>query len=176
MRHFVPPRPSLMSGVLSCAGIFAAIATLAYCSFELKVLLALGSLGSSTVLLFCFPESHFSQPRSIVGGHFVSTAVGLAALSLCGQTWWALGAAVALAAAAMMLTRTMHPPAGSNPIIVFLGLADWHFLFFPTLAGAVVLVSVGLAYHRWCRRPYPQYWGFEHEAPASVRGEDSAAA
>lgn len=167
MNHLVPPRPTLRNGVVACAGIFAAIGTLAYFSFDLKVLLALGSFGSSTVLLFCFPESHFSQPRSIVGGHFVSTAVGLAALSIWGQTWWALGLAVAIAAAVMMLSRTMHPPAGSNPIIVFLGLADWQFLFFPTLAGAIVLVSVGLVYHRACRRAYPLYWaGHANAAPA----------
>ncbi len=158
MTHFVPARPSLKSGVVACVGIFIAIGTLAYFSFDLKILLALGSFGSTTVLLFCFHENHFSQPRSIIGGHFVSTAVGLIALAVFGQTWWALGLAVALAAAVMMLTRTMHPPAGSNPIIVFLILPHWDFLFFPTLFGAIVLVSVGLVYHRSVGRAYPLYW------------------
>ena len=66
--------------------------------------------------------------------------------------------AVALAAAVMMLTRCVHPPAGSNPIIVFLALPHWEFLFFPTLFWAIVLVAVGHAYHGACRRRYPLHW------------------
>lgn len=157
--HFsVPPRPSFRKGAVACAGIFLGIGTLAYCTFNLQILLALGSFGSTSVLLFSFPENHFSQPRSIIGGHFISSAVGLAALACFGQTWWALGLAVAVAAALMMLAGTVHPPAGSNPIIVFLLAPHWDFLLFPTLLGALVLVSVGLVYHRACGQAYPLYW------------------
>jgi CBS-domain-containing membrane protein len=153
-----PPRPSLRAGLTACLGIFFGISVLAFFSFNLHLLLALGSFGSTSVLLFAFPESHFSQPRSIIGGHFISTAVGLAALLVFGKTWWALGLAVAAAAALMMLTRTVHPPAGSNPIIVFLGLPGWDFLLFPTLFGAIALVASGWLYHRACKREYPLYW------------------
>ena len=52
----------------------------------------------------------------------------------------AVGTAIAL----MMLTRTVHPPAGSNPVIVFLGQPGWGFLLFPTLIGALVVVAVAL--------------------------------
>ena len=84
MTHFVPPRPSLRSGVVACLGIFLGIGALAYSSFNLSVLLALGSFGSTSVLLFSFPENHFSQPRSIIGGHFISSAVGLIVLQWFG--------------------------------------------------------------------------------------------
>lgn len=152
------PGYGLRAGVLACAGVFTAIAVLAYSSFDLGVLLALGSFGSSTVLLFAFASNHFSQPRSIVGGHLICTAVGLLALALLGRHWWALALAVATATALMMLTRTVHPPAGSNPIIVFLGLPGWDFLLFPTLFGALALVAVGVLYHRACGVAYPLYW------------------
>ncbi len=154
----VPARMSFKAGLMACSGIFLAIGTLGFFSFELHVLLALGSFGSTSILLFCFPENHFSQPRSILGGHVISTGVGLAALAILGHSWWALGLAVAAAAALMMLTNTIHPPAGSNPLIVFLGLPGWEFLFFPTLCGALVLVVVGVLYHRACGRAYPKYW------------------
>ena len=98
------------------------------------------------------------RPRSVVGGHFLSSTVGLGALALFGPTWWALATAVACATALMMLTRTLHPPAGSNPIIVFLAAPHWSVLFFPTLFGALTLVLVALCYHRASRRPYPLYW------------------
>lgn len=161
------PAYGLRAGAVACAGVFAAIAVLAYSSFDLGVLLALGSFGSSTVLLFAFADSHFAQPRSIVGGHVISSAVGLLALTLLGRQWWALALAVALATALMMATRTVHPPAGSNPIIVFLALPHWDFLLFPTLAGALALVAVGVLYHRLCGVAYPQYWRGRHAAPAA---------
>lgn len=169
MDRHLPSRPSLRGGLMACAGIFFGISLLAYCSFDLHVLLALGSFGSTSILLFAFPENPFSQPRSIIGGHVISTAIGLIVLLLLGKSWWALGAAVSAAAALMMLTRTVHPPAGSNPIIVFLAMPGWDFLLFPTLSGALTLVAAGVAYHRLCQRKYPLYWRGNADA-ATARG------
>lgn len=152
------PRHSWRSGAIACAGVFIIIGVLAYSSFNLGLLLLLGSFGSSAVMVFTFPEIHFAQPRSVVGGHVISSAVGLAALALLGPSWWSLASAAATATALMMLTRTLHPPAGSNPVIVFLAAPPWSFILFPTLFGAVAMVAVALLYHRACRRPYPGYW------------------
>lgn len=67
--------------------------------------------------------------------------------------------AAGVATALMMLTGTLHPPAGSNPLIVYLIGPDWHFLWFPTLAGALVVQAVAVLYHRATSRPaYPRYW------------------
>jgi CBS-domain-containing membrane protein len=143
---------------MACAGVFTIIGVLAIGSFNLGVLLLLGSFGSSAVMVFTFPEIHFSQPRSVVGGHFICTVVGLAALALFGPTWWSLASAAAMSVALMMLTRTLHPPAGSNPVIVFLTAPKWGFLLFPTLIGALTMVVVAVIYHRATRRTYPAYW------------------
>ncbi|MFT7775902.1 HPP family protein [Roseateles sp.] len=152
------PGYGLRAGVIACAGVFSIIAVLAIGSFKLGWLLLLGSFGSTAVMVFTFPDLHFSQPRSVIGGHVISTAVGLAALALFGPTWWAVAAAAAAACALMMLTRTVHPPAGSNPVIVFLAAPKWSFLFFPTLFGAMTMVAVAMLYHRATRRTYPAYW------------------
>lgn len=145
----------LLRGALACAGVFVIIGLLAFGSFNLGHMLLLGSFGSSAVMVFTFPKLPFSQPRSVVGGHVVCTAVGLAALALLGPSWWALALAASLSLALMMLTGTVHPPAGSNPLIVFLAAPKWSFLLFPTLSGALILVAVALVYHRACREPYP---------------------
>jgi CBS-domain-containing membrane protein len=152
------PSYGLRTGAIACAGVFAIIAVLAIGSYNLGVLLLLGSFGSSAVMMFTFPEIHFSQPRSVIGGHFICTAVGMAALALFGPNWWSLASAAAVSVALMMLTRTLHPPAGSNPIIVFLAAPPWGFLLFPTLLGAVTMVVVAVLYHRATRRIYPAYW------------------
>lgn len=144
--------------LIACAGVFCVIGVLAIASFELATLLLLGSFGSTAVMVFTFPELHFSQPRSVIGGHVICTAVGLAALAWFGPAWWSLASAAALSAALMMLTRTMHPPAGSNPVIVFLATPSWSFLLLPTLLGALTMVAIALLYHRATRRAYPAYW------------------
>jgi CBS-domain-containing membrane protein len=59
----------------------------------------------------------------------------------------------------MMATRTTHPPAGSNPVIVFLGHSGWSFLLFPVLGGALLLVLIALFYNNVMRKaPYPYCW------------------
>jgi CBS-domain-containing membrane protein len=59
----------------------------------------------------------------------------------------------------MMLTRTVHPPAGSNPVIVFLTQPAWDFLLFPTVIGATILVAAALVYNNATRETnYPKYW------------------
>jgi len=67
--------------------------------------------------------------------------------------------ALATAIAVMLATNTVHPPAGSNPIIVFLLGAPWSFLITPTLVGAVILVLVALFYLNLKKAlVYPSYW------------------
>ena len=66
---------------------------------------------------------------------------------------------VGTAIAAMMLTRTVHPPAGSNPVIVYLAQPGWEFLLFPTLLGSLVVIAVALLYNNATRDArYPKYW------------------
>jgi CBS-domain-containing membrane protein len=99
----------------------------------------LGSFGASCVLLFGFPDAAFSQPRNLIVGHVLCSLIGLGFLKFVGPDWWSMALAVGAALAAMLITRTVHPPAGSNPVIIFLTRPDWPFLLFPTLAGAIIL-------------------------------------
>ncbi len=67
--------------------------------------------------------------------------------------------AAATAIGAMQLTRTVHPPAGSNPVIVMLTAPSWQFLLTPTLLGACILVIVALIFNNMpSKRNYPMYW------------------
>lgn len=155
----MPPLPSYKNVALASLGGILAIAVIAGLGEQLSASLILGSFGASCVLLFGFPDSPFSQPRNVIVGHGLSSLIGLLFLSLCGPHWWSLALAVGVAIAAMMLTRTVHPPAGSNPVIVFLVQPGWTFLGFPTLAGALLVVSVALLYNNLSRPAnYPKYW------------------
>lgn len=74
------------------------------------------------------PTAEPAQPRALVGGHLVSTAVGLLALKLLGPDVWVAAVAVGLAMVAMHLTGTFHPPAGIDPLIVVVNGMPLSFL------------------------------------------------
>ena len=155
----LPPRPSLQAAAIAWVGGFIAIAAVALTGDFMAWVLMLGSFGASCVLIFGFPDAPFSQPRNAVCGHVLSSFVGLVFLHLFGPEWWSVAAAVGTAIALMMLTRTVHPPAGSNPVIVFLSAPSWEFLLFPTLIGALIIVAVALVYNNVTRKArYPKYW------------------
>lgn len=154
-----PQRLPLMIIGLAWLGGTLATAALALIGNWQNVAMILGSFGASCLLIFAYPESPFAQPRNIVGGHFITTFTGLTFLTLFGIEWWSLSLAVGTAIALMLLLRVPHPPAGSNPLIVMLGGVKWHFLFTPTLVGALALVVVALIYNNIGRgRHYPRYW------------------
>ena len=132
-------------------GMAAAIICVGGLAVAAKMPLVLSSFGSSCVLLFGYPKSPFCRPRNFIGGHMVSSAVGLACLYAGGPEYWMMGVAVATSFIAMQFTRTIHPPAGGNPVILFLTNADWSFLWFPTLAGTLVVQAVAFA-HLWMLR------------------------
>jgi CBS-domain-containing membrane protein len=56
----------------------------------------------------------------------------------------------------MMVTRTLHPPAGANAIIVFLAKPGWSVFLGSTFTGAVALIAFAALYHRATgRHKYP---------------------
>jgi len=155
----LPPQPPLKAVALAWLGGFLAIAAVALLTDALSVALVLGSFGATCVLVFGYPDVPFSQPRNVIGGHALSSFTGLLFLTVFGAHWWAVALAAGTAIALMMLTRTVHPPAGSNPVIVFLTQPAWSFLLFPTLVGALVVVVVALLYNNATRTArYPKYW------------------
>jgi CBS-domain-containing membrane protein len=109
--------------------------------------------------VFGYPDVPFSQPRNVIIGHFLSSLVGLVFLKVFGYQWWSVALALGTAIALMMLTRTVHPPAGSNPVIIFLTHPSWQFLLFPTLVGTIIIVLIALVYNNMTRKTnYPKYW------------------
>jgi CBS-domain-containing membrane protein len=78
---------------------------------------------------------------------------------LFGQGSWQLGFAVGLAIAVMILSKTTHPPAGADPIVVILAGSKWSFLFTPVLAGSIVIVFLALIINNFEKnRKYPTFW------------------
>lgn len=127
---------------------------------EAQVLMA--PFGASCVLLFALPEAPLAQPRNVIGGHLVATLIGLIAVHVLPSIAPAeMGIIVGAAIAAMQVTRTVHPPAGADPLVVIaLGSATpWSFLLTPVFAGSVILVLVALVVNNIERDSHwPKYW------------------
>jgi len=155
----IPARAAWKQIGLAWLGGFLAISVVAYLALVSHTALVLGSFGATCVLVFGFPDAPFSQPRNIIVGHFLASLTGLCFLNLFGNEWWSIALAVGTAISLMQITRTVHPPAGSNPVIVMLTLPKWGFLLTPTLIGAVLLVVVALIFNNIGKdRSYPKYW------------------
>ena len=149
----------LFDVLFSSLGALIAMLFLSYLTKSYESLLVMGSFRASCVLIFDYEKSTFSKPRNVIGGHFISTLTALLFLHFLGDMWWVMSLALCTAIFLMLLTRTVHPPAGSNPIIVFLLGSSWDYLFFPSFFGSLILVFVALFYinlHK--KKSYPVSW------------------
>ncbi len=134
------------------AGGGIAIAIMELLSAQLAYPLAAIPFATSIVLVMGSPEAKPAQPRALVGGHLVSALVGLMVVKAVGPGPFAAALAVGLAIAAMHLSRTFHPPAGINPLLIVLGDLPWSFFLIPVTAGALLLFAFAWLWHNAVRR------------------------
>ncbi|MDI6801112.1 MAG: HPP family protein [Thermodesulfovibrionales bacterium] len=126
--------------------------------------LIIGSFGASAVLVYGAIKSPFAQPRNLIGGHIISAVMGVAFYQLFGQTWIAASLSVSFAIAAMLITKTLHPPGGATALIAVIGGEKIHnlgflYVFIPAGLGAVILLVVALVVNNLAKnRKYPEYW------------------
>jgi CBS-domain-containing membrane protein len=154
-----PPRPRLRHMAWSWAGAATAIGLTGALSSATATPWLMAPFGATAVLVFGLPDSPLAQPRNVIGGHLLTSLVGLVFLTALGPQWWSMALAVATAIAAMQMTRMVHPPAGANPLLIMATGASWSFLATPVLTGSVAIVLVALLCNNLApERRYPMYW------------------
>ncbi|BDD12333.1 membrane protein (plasmid) [Fulvitalea axinellae] len=154
-----PNAAGLHFSFYSGLGGFIAIAAVALLTANTEVPFIMAPFGATCVLAFGVPDSPLAQPRNIIGGHAISTIIGLVCLHLFGNEWYSLALGVGSAIAIMQLTKTTHPPAGADPLVVILGGSSWSFLFNPVLSGAITITVIALIFNNMSKvRKYPKYW------------------
>ena len=146
----------IINALLSALGALIFISFLAFLdsSFEGMIWL-IPPFGASMVLVMAVHESPLAKPKNILLGHILSALSGVIILYLIGDNFLALGIAVALAVFVMIVTDTIHPPAGANPIIVILTGQGISFVLFPVAVGAFMLVVFAYFYNKLLKRNYP---------------------
>ncbi|MBA7475755.1 hypothetical protein ES707_11128 [subsurface metagenome] len=152
-------KTTLIKGSIAGLGAAIAIGVMEWFSATSHYPLAVIPFATSIVLVIGSPDAEPAQPRALIGGHLISTLVGLLVLKVTGSGAWAAAAGVGLAMLAMYLTGTFHPPAGINPLLVISNNLPWSFLFAPVLVGALMLTAFALFWHWWSHRSgWPQRW------------------
>ncbi len=166
IRLFSPilPGATLRDRLLACLGALLGIGlTSLMCALLLgadhHLPLIAAPIGAAGVLLFAVPSSPLAQPWSIVGGNTLSALTGTLVSFTISEPIVAAGVAVSAAIAIMSLTRSLHPPGGAAALTPVVGgplIANWG-LMFPVVIGlnALVLVGLGIAFHRLSGRNYP---------------------
>jgi len=121
--------------------------------------LLLLSLGGSTVFLFALTEAEAAQPRALLGGHLGGALIGILCFQAFGGALWVSVAAVVLTMVFMISTRTIHPPAGANPLLMVHNQAGLYALLTPVGVGVITLFFVAMLWSHFRRgRPYPVKW------------------
>ena len=140
------------------AGIGAAIAIAILSYLELMIediALLMAPFGATAVLVFGLPESPLAQPKNVILGHLLTAFIGVFFVQIVGVSPFTLAIATGLGVSAMLLTKTTHPPAGANPLVIMLSGQSWIFLVTPVLVGAVVIVLCGKMMQQIIKRVTP---------------------
>ena len=145
----------MKNNIISAFGGFLCISILAYFnSFDASNVWLIPPFGASTVLVMSAHESPLAHPRNILFGHILSALSGVFVFSILGFSSLSVGLAVGLAIFLMMATKTVHPPAGANPIIAILGAKGISFVLMPVAAGASFIVLFAIVYNKLLKRKY----------------------
>lgn len=182
-----PGSPPLSVMLWAMAGSFLGILVLSLLHFKLVVpntehlSLFVGSFGAQAVLLFGANQSPLTQPWNVTFGSVISSFIGVTCWQIFGVLLplpYGIGqviappVAVSLAIGAMMVTRSVHPPAGALALIATIQPgrprdAAFMYVLFPALAGAIVHMIVALLFNNLSTQPcrmYPVTWRF-YQAP-----------
>ncbi|WP_462152875.1 HPP family protein [Pseudoalteromonas xiamenensis] len=135
---------NVMLSLFAGFGAFVAIALLSIfdASFQ-DVVLLMAPFGATTVLVFGVPQSPLAQPKNVIIGHLITAFIGVFFVQFFTVTPVSMALATGLAVSAMLITKTTHPPAGANPLLIMLSGQSWMFLLTPVLTGAIAIVLIG---------------------------------
>jgi CBS-domain-containing membrane protein len=128
----------------------------------------LASVGGSTVFLFGLTRAAAAQPRALFGGHLGGALIGVLCSQAFGDALWVYMLALVLTLTFMLFTKTVHPPAGANPLIMVHEHASLSALWDPVGLSILILALVAVVWSRLGPGMvhYPTKWS--DKSPPSV--------
>jgi CBS-domain-containing membrane protein len=157
------PQPAIPSRELRTTfiGSMLGIGVTAALAFYWDCPMLLGPFGATAVLVYGAYKAPLAQPRNVLLGHFLGAVMGVAVYDFFGTTWWSLALGVTLTIIFMMVTYSMHPPAGATAYVAIqtggLGVG-YAYIINPVLLGAVILLVTAIIINKVGKRDYPASW------------------
>ena len=153
----------MKNNLISAIGAFVCISVLAVLnSIDESNLWLIPPFGASMVLVMAVHERPLANPKNVLFGHIISAFSGVFIFAIFGFSSLSVGAGVGLAIFLMMATKTVHPPAGANPIIAILGAKGASFIVIPVAAGALFIVLFAIIYNKLLNRKYFTFKDLKH--------------
>jgi len=138
---------------ISAFGAFLCMFLIAYFnSIDSTNVWLIPPFGASLVLVMAAHESPLASPRNVFFGHVLSASSGVLMFYFLGNTALSIALGLGFAISLMMLTKTVHPPAGANPVIAVLGAKTFEFVIMPVAIGASFIVIFALLYNKIWKR------------------------
>lgn len=131
------------------------------------------SFGAQAVLLFAAPLAPLAQPYNCFVGNIISAFIGVSIFKMSDQLeveshdyFLPLSLSLSLSIAAMVATKSIHPPAGATTLLAVFGgkrITDLGYLYilFPALLGSMLHVLMAFLMNNMSNdinRKYPLYW------------------
>ncbi|KAF9921685.1 hypothetical protein FBU30_008242 [Linnemannia zychae] len=175
----VAPKPPTRIQVLisSFVGSFVGIAIVASLTYNSQYFIdknmpvLAGSFGASAVLIYGAIEAPLSQPRNVIGGHILSSIIGVSYYKLFNLLspemfnrlhWLLCSLAVSTSLFVMQITHTVHPPASATALIAVTGgqaIYDLGYMYVlcPIALGVALMMVVAMLVNNVVRT-YPSHW------------------
>ena len=103
---------------------------------------------TSIILVMALPDAAPSRPKAIIGGHLISAAAGWLVVAFYHPGEASAAMAVGLATIGMLVSNTLHPPAGINAFLVASIGLSWRWIASPVLAGAILLAAYSMLWSK----------------------------
>lgn len=121
----------------------------------------IASFGSTAVLIYAVPKARFSRPKNVFFSHIFSGLFSITLVILFDTAgilvdlnWICCGLCVAGSILIMVLTDTVHPPAGATALTCAISMiTDYWLIVFPLVIGLLIMMAIAYGAN-WCRDKY----------------------
>ena len=134
-------------GAFLCIFFMAAVSEL-----EAIHIWILPPFGASLVLVMAVHDSPLAKARNVFFGHILSASSGVLIYYFLGDSSLSIALGLSLAIFLMIITNTIHPPAGANPVIAIMGAESFEFVIMPVGIGAAFIVIFAFLYNKTMKR------------------------
>ncbi|KAI9369689.1 HPP family-domain-containing protein [Aspergillus egyptiacus] len=172
-----PPKAlgNLVIAFWALIGVFAGVLLISEVSLHIPSFrshhapIIVGSFGAAAVLEFCAIESPFAQPRNAFFSQLLASVIGVAIAKLFAlnpsansKPEIAGSLSCAITTVVMLLTNTVHPPAGATALLAATELQEVGWWLIPIMVlGSCLMLTAALLLNNIQRR-FPVYWWTPH--------------